>query len=328
MKKVHLSTLFLLLLCIISLISCEECNSAYKPKRIIRTVSIADIRDKAEKTGIKIDIDKEEVINLTGLYENGNNILHHAIFKGADIQLITFLLEELSDKRPSKLETMLNQLNPMGETPFLLAIQQRNVELIELLRDYGAKPTQKELIEAFKRAISSGDVDLVKCVMKLGKKIPLSFNLPILQLVVNSPVDHPDLVEYILEETDLDINSKDKEGNTVLHNAILKGSESTVTVLLNTRHPDVNVQNAEGKTPLLLAIEKVSAPIVSDLLREGADPTLPNRDGKLPLEIAQEKLQEQKLSCVENNKPRFIVDKLKKKLGKNFTTLEELNAID
>ena len=67
---------------------------------------------------------------------------------------------------------------------------------------------------------------------------------------------------------DADINQKDQDGNTVLHNALKhRCSIKTIQRLLNAG-ADVNARNHDGDTPLLVLLQQFN----SVLLPGGDDP--------------------------------------------------------
>ena len=82
----------------------------------------------------------------------------------------------------------------------------------------------------------------------------------------------------------MDVNVKDAEGRTLLHQACDRGHKELVTVLLQYG-ADINCQDNEGQTALHYAAACEFLDIVELLLQSGANPTLRDQDGCLPEEV-------------------------------------------
>ena len=78
-----------------------------------------------------------------------------------------------------------------------------------------------------------------------------------------------DIVELLLERSDIDVNEVDKHGQTSLMRAIKNGHETVVKYLL--QHPHIDVNNmfgySGGFTPLMWAVHYRRETIVQDLLK-------------------------------------------------------------
>jgi len=78
-------------------------------------------------------------------------------------------------------------------------------------------------------------------------------------------------------------------GNSVLHQAVLKGDTAMVNLLLlhaSAVSLDVNGEGRGGWTPLGLAVRAGNAVVVQALLEGGADPAFVMASGKTALDIA------------------------------------------
>lgn len=92
-----------------------------------------------------------------------------------------------------------------------------------------------------------------------------------------------------------DIDAKNKDGWTVLMQAVLVGSEKCVRFLLR-EGADANAKENRGETPLMLAAWANRGEIMQLLLAAGADLESRRKDGKNAEEIALSRRQE---TCAE-----------------------------
>ncbi|MHB9148252.1 MAG: ankyrin repeat domain-containing protein [Candidatus Amoebophilus sp.] len=313
-----------MLVCLIILAACSDCDNNETEIQIKkpRTVSADEVRVKAQSIGIIINSEGDIVRPYP--FEAGTEgeyILHYAIFKGADIQLIKYLLETLKQKYlDNKFKELLSARDLEQHTPFMRAVNGGDTSIIRLLIDYGLRPTKNEIDYAINHSLSQDNAELLAYILSLAK-ISVHNQVKFLTDILRSVAEQEkaNIVEYILKMPNVDIYAKDKKGNTPLHNAIKSNNEKVVRLLLKKGTNNINIKNKEGKTPLILAIEKNSLPVVSTLLREGANPTLPGIDGKLPLEIAQEQLQSQKdnnKGVADNTAQQAIVGKIRIAISK------------
>ncbi|KAN0141605.1 Ankyrin repeat-containing domain protein [Lactarius tabidus] len=98
-------------------------------------------------------------------------------------------------------------------------------------------------------------------------------------------------VARLLLELGLDVNARDKDGDTPLHFACFHGNFKTALVLLD-HGAEVNAQNADGQTPLHRVSQSSDYdnddnPLVAQLmLKRGADVNSRDKDQATPLHLA------------------------------------------
>ena len=107
--------------------------------------------------------------------------------------------------------------------------------------------------------------------------------------------DYSGLISGYLLSRGAELHVRDKQGNTALHIAALRGHGLGVYTLLQW-YPEVNAQNNRDETALHLVCRHFESSslaarysVVIELLEYGADPSMRDKDGKTALEIAQEK---------------------------------------
>lgn len=91
------------------------------------------------------------------------------------------------------------------------------------------------------------------------------------------------LYEYYHEDPHID-----SEGNTLLISATLNGRMDVLEFLLEKNQAEINHVNVEGKTALIIAAEYGYREIVDILLKRGADSTISSLEGKTALQYASE----------------------------------------
>lgn len=95
-------------------------------------------------------------------------------------------------------------------------------------------------------------------------------------------------LEDFLKSQKIDLNQRNKYGNTPLHvacNSIYAINVEIVKLLL--KYPlDINSRGLDDVTPLMYAIMKRDITVVNILIENGADVNIPNKYGKTPLMVA------------------------------------------
>lgn len=86
----------------------------------------------------------------------------------------------------------------------------------------------------------------------------------------------------LLAQAGADVNARDNDGNTPLHETFLTEVEEE----LLKRGADVNARNHDGETPIFTTVDDTAIPL---LIEHGADLSLRNNKGQTVLEAAQTK---------------------------------------
>jgi ankyrin repeat protein len=154
----------------------------------------------------------------------------------------------------------LSGVDEIGATPFWRAAYASDVAAMKLLIAHGADPA----IPSMKGAGRARTADVERDVQDVSKAPPIPTGGPGIPPLVaaagsgygegfaaNShrfaPTGMMAAVKYLIEEVGADVNARDHEGNTALHNAAARGDVEMIKYLVS-KGADVKAVNREGKT--------------------------------------------------------------------------------
>jgi ankyrin repeat protein len=154
----------------------------------------------------------------------------------------------------------LSGVDEIGATPFWRAAYASDVAAMKLLVEHGADPS----IPSMKGAGRARVADVDRDVQDVSKAPPIPVGGPGIPPLVaaagsgygegfaaNShrfaPTGMMAAVKYLIEDLHVDVNARDHEGNTALHNAAARGDVEMIKYLVS-KGADVKVVNREGKT--------------------------------------------------------------------------------
>lgn len=179
---------------------------------------------------IKFLLAREFDVNLV------NQLLSKAVANG-NLDLVRLLLKSNV--------VNVNERNNWGETPLMIAVNQNNLAIAEILLKSGANPNGKDNNE--KTALMSA--------------------------VANRSLE----ITNILLRWNVNLNEKNKDGETAIFYSI---DNEKITNLLLNHGADVNViEERNGRTPLMLAAQRGAINVVKSLLKHGADTNILDRNG-------------------------------------------------
>jgi len=146
--------------------------------------------------------------------------------------------------------------NENGDTLIAISCEKRNLNIIKYLIKKGAKTDINN---------STGN-SLLNIVCKTESKESL------------------EILNYFIKELKIDINSKDKNGNTPLLIACYFGNIEIISKLLESG-ANINIQNNYGDSPLMISCFFKNKKIIQKLKKNGADENILNNYGYSVLKI-------------------------------------------
>jgi ankyrin repeat protein len=178
---------------------------------------------------------------------------------------------------------LINRENGYEEIPLVVAIENGNLPMVNLLISYGADVNRHGVMSA---AIRTNRIDIVDRLLQVGAEVvPGQGRMGPLELAVFYGL--PEMTQFLLDQG-ADPFIKDDNGETLLHTVCFKQSKwitsdyrKTLLILLNYRDQygrklNIDALDDNGHPPLQVAINYDDFDFVKILLDHGADPNLIN----------------------------------------------------
>ncbi|MDD0824286.1 ankyrin repeat domain-containing protein [Mannheimia sp. AT1] len=166
----------------------------------------------------------------------------------------------------------INAQDKGKRTPILIAAQHNHLDLVRFLAEQGAdiNAQDNKSFNPFIHGCIFNKLELVKLMVKLGTDITRLTRFGGNGLTPAAEKGHEEIVKYLLENTDINVNLTNNVGWTALIEAI--------------------ILNDGG--------EKMQR-IIRLLLENGADPTMTDEWGVPPIELARRKGYQEIVSIIE-----------------------------
>ncbi|CAH1131548.1 unnamed protein product [Ceutorhynchus assimilis] len=209
----------------------------------------------------------------------GKTALNWAAGKGYK-ELVICLLEAKAD---------VNYKEPDGRTALVGASMGGYEDIIKLLIDANANIDVYDGDKKYQpltRAASNEHMGTVQILLDAGANVNITDDLGMTALDWASSKDHEEMVYYLLQRENIDVNSRGNLGNTPLMRAAKRGNVKILRALIEA-NACVDLQNSTGDTALILAVIRRDLSCVVELVKNNAKLDLKNYKGETALMISK-----------------------------------------
>ncbi|XP_067653124.1 ankyrin-3-like [Haliotis asinina] len=204
--------------------------------------------------------------------DDGENILHMAC-QGGNVKIVKYILTQ------NIVDINGNDDNKM--TPFLLAAYHGNSDVLELLVQKGANTlaVNRKRRNSLHLSCTGGHVDAAKYVLNQTSVDINSKDCEEMTPVMLAASHGKSEVFDILMKKGADLSVTDENGDNILHCSCRGGNVEIVNYILKRNTLDVNSKGHEEKTPVMLAASHGKSEVFDILMKKGADLSVTDENG-------------------------------------------------
>ncbi|XP_048244587.1 ankyrin repeat domain-containing protein 50-like [Haliotis rufescens] len=211
--------------------------------------------------------------------DDGNNILHLACI-GGQVEMVNYILsQDIVDT---------NSRGQFGRTPLMIAAEKGQRIVFDLLVSKGgdvslADDDGNNILHV---ACIGGHVEMVNYVLSHGPlDIKSSGQYGRTPVLLAAEKGHRDVFDLLVSKGD-DVSVIDDDGNNILHMACIGGQVQMVQYVLSQDIVDINSTGQHGRTPVMFAAEKGHRDVFDLLVSKNADATLVDDDSNNIFHVA------------------------------------------
>jgi ankyrin repeat protein len=210
-------------------------------------------------------------------------------FENAKIEMVKYLVEKYY-------ETNID-IEYRGKTTLFFAIEEDNMNIVKYLIEKGAN--LKNIPNSVDIAAKNNNLTMIKYLVENGADINHKEGPEETTALISASVKgYLDIVKYL--STNSDINHKNKNGYSALHESSIMDYDDIVKHLLWSG-ADIDQLDNEGNTALHLAVLNKNHRVINSLIKNGANINIRNNEGKIPLDEAKDDVQIQNIFQMLDN---------------------------
>ena len=195
----------------------------------------------------------------------------------------------------------VNVRNNEGLTPLHIAVRQQAGQMVAALAKLNSIKLNTQnhsgdtaLMDAVQLACrndyrgSDASFEMALCLAKQDR-VNLNIKNKDKKTALHLAIERVELVRVLLERNQIDVNARDKHGDTLLHKACFAGKKEIVNLLIHDERTDMNLLNLSCNTPLHIACRREKVSIVASLVKtQKVQKSLIsfNKDRDLPVHLA------------------------------------------
>lgn len=178
----------------------------------------------------------------------------------------------------------LNDEKDKEKQPLSYAILNKKIDIAKLLIEKGADVSwkDKEGHTPLRMAFDIDNRELLEFLIVNGSNVNIEVEDGGLPLPFWTALQNYDELLKLILKSGFDINTKSKEGRTILHFVVYKMDKKMIEVLVN-KGVDINHRNNNGETALFETIIDKKKENAKTLIELGADVSITNSIGVTPL---------------------------------------------
>lgn len=219
------------------------------------------------------------IFNLIDMYSN--TALHLSISGGDYNGTLHSIVQSLID-----VGVPVNTVNSLGESPLIVAAKNGCADVVKLLLKVGEKEIKlhgKDGYSALYWAIFYNNVEVVKVLIDNNLSIKIINQFRESALVVSAKRGAVDVLKFLLEVCEKDINLCGEDGYHALYWGVFYDNVDIVKILIDAGVP-VKTVNCSGENLLTIAAKNESLVVLELLLKVGGnDINLYDKEGCNPL---------------------------------------------
>ncbi|XP_065349814.1 uncharacterized protein LOC135945834 [Cloeon dipterum] len=222
----------------------------------------------------------QELVNQVTNERSERSTPLHIATRHSSVEVVRWLLENI--------KVDVNAVDRSGSTVFMLACKYYKLQIINLLLAKNVDVNKRKLNgkHALHYAAASGNLDLVETLLRQGAEPSLKCNKGMNS--IHYAIKHVNVVFHLHELNVGLVKEVINNGNTCLHLAFGKDTYSFEVVkwLVEEMQLDVNSTNLKGVTPFMIACENNCSEAIQLLLSKGVEVNKTDQDGRTALHYA------------------------------------------